>query len=239
MILETDPGTARRIDCDSHRFLAKTLAQHGAKRVIDLGCGSGETAAYLASLGHQVTGIDPMPGAIAEARCHNAPGLHFAVGRAEEMTATAGPFDAALFVNALHHVDPDRMEDALAAALALLSPGGCLLVIEPLAEGSFFEAMRAVEDETAIRAEAVAAVGRMVATGRARLVDLIRWDRISRFAGVEGFLDRLVSVDPARAALVAANRAMIGKAWAAHARAEGDGFVLVQPIVCWHLAPPR
>jgi SAM-dependent methyltransferase len=46
------------------------LAESGAIRgdVLDVGCGTGENALYLASLGHVVWGIDAAPHAIAKAR---------------------------------------------------------------------------------------------------------------------------------------------------------------------------
>jgi 2-polyprenyl-3-methyl-5-hydroxy-6-metoxy-1,4-benzoquinol methylase len=46
------------------------LAESGAIRgdVLDVGCGTGENALYLASLGHVVLGIDAAPHAIEKAR---------------------------------------------------------------------------------------------------------------------------------------------------------------------------
>ena len=46
------------------------LAEEGAiaGSVVDVGCGTGENALYFASLGHDVTGIDAAPTAIARAR---------------------------------------------------------------------------------------------------------------------------------------------------------------------------
>lgn len=232
-----DPAHARRVNSDSHRHLVETFSMLKAHCLVDLGCGSGEAAAHLAIAGFDVLGVDPLPEAIAVARRQTRPGLRFEIGAAEEMAADPRRFDGAFFLNALHHVAPDRMADAVMAALGLLGPKGVLLVIEPLAEGSFFAAMRAMEDETEIRAAAVRAIRSLVGQGRARLVDLLRWDRVTHFPGMEAFVERLIAVDPARATLVEANRAEIAANWAEFARPDGAGYVLTQPIVCWHLAP--
>lgn len=232
-----DPALARQVATDSHRLLVETFSALNARRLIDLGCGSGETAAHLADAGFDVLGIDPSPEAIEAACRQGGTGRQFEIATAEGLAGDPRRFDGAVFLNALHHVAPDRMEAAVLAALGLLVPQGRLLVIEPLAEGSFFHAMRAMEDETHIRAEAVRAIRSLVGQGRVRLVDLLRWDRVTRFSNMAAFLDRLVAVDAARAALVEANRAEIAESWAKFAKRAEGGFILTQPIVCWHLAP--
>jgi SAM-dependent methyltransferase len=232
-----DPAHAREVETDSHRLLVATFSALKARHLIDLGCGSGETAAQLADAGFDVLGIDPSQEAIATARRQNRPDLRFEIGAAEDLAEDLRRFDGAVFLNALHHVAPERMADAVLAALGLLVPHGRLLVIEPLAEGSFFEAMRAVEDETDIRAAAARTIRSLVGQGRVRLFDLLRWNRVTHCADLTAFLDRLVAVDPARAALVEANRAQIAANWEKFAKRDKNGFVLTQPIVCWQLAP--
>src|SRR4029453_3280851 len=46
------------------------VARHvrGARRVLDIGCGEGQVARRMASLGAQVVGLDPTPSQIAVAR---------------------------------------------------------------------------------------------------------------------------------------------------------------------------
>lgn len=230
----TDPARARQVDTDSAGLLSDTFAGLGARRVLDAGCGSGDMVAHLAGRGFDATGIDPSPAAVAAARARY-PGLPFAVAGAQAVPPALGRFDGACLVNALHHVPPDTM---LPALHHLLDRAGALLVIEPLADGSFFHAMQPVEDETVLRRLAVQAIARLVDSGGARLVDLLRWDRVSIFPDAQGFLNRLVAVDPARTAAIAAHGPAIAAAWAAHAEPAPGGFRLVQPLVCWHLAPP-
>lgn len=225
---------ARPIRSDSFTILAEAFRAAGARRVLDIGCGAGALAARLGQAGFQVTGVDPRAEAVAAAR-RAAPEAHFLQLPAEEMPAEIGPFDAACMVNALHHVAAGAMRPALLRALSLLRPGGELLVVEPVAGGSFFRCMRPVDDETEERAQAIAAIEAVIERGEATQRDLRRWDRESRFDGLQGFIDYLLEADPARAAVVEARRGELARAWRENIQIEGGKALLVQPILCWTL----
>ncbi len=92
---------------DLARVLVSRLQAAAARRVLDLGCGDGAVAAMLTEAGFDVTGIDPAPDNLARARAR-APNATFLQRRAEDLPAGLGPFDAACFVNSLHHIDKDR-----------------------------------------------------------------------------------------------------------------------------------
>ena len=62
-----------------------------------------------------------------------------------------GTFHALVLVNALHHISFGLMIKARQEGIRVLGLGGYLIVIEPLPIGSFFEAFRAIEDETVVR----------------------------------------------------------------------------------------
>jgi ubiquinone/menaquinone biosynthesis C-methylase UbiE len=74
-----------------------------------------------------------------------------------------------VLMNTLHHVPLDKMDQALAETARVLKAHGALIVIEPLAEGSFFAALRVVEDETAVRRAAQAGFAQAIAQGRFKL----------------------------------------------------------------------
>ena len=114
-------------------------------KILDVGCGAGGLAKTLAAEGAQVTGIDPNPKAVLDAR-NLVPAASFEQASAEALPFEDGVFDAVLVVNALHHVPLGAMDRSLAEAARVIRPGGLLIVMEPLAEGSFFEALRIVED---------------------------------------------------------------------------------------------
>ncbi len=228
---------ARPVKGSSQGVLREALKASGAKRILDLGCGQGDLAARLSAEGYEVVGIDPREDAVAKARLRT-PDARFEVATAEALPEDLGLFDAAVFVNALHHVAPERMADALTGALRALKPGGELLVIEPLAAGGFFRVMQPVEDETEIRALAIEAVEAAISDGRAELKDLKRWERENVFASLEEFVASLTAVEPERAEAAARNKSRLAQAWRENISPRDGKAVLVQPLVCWRLEAP-
>lgn len=220
---------------DTADFLLHRLRKCNARRVLDIGCGDGGICATLARQGFQMTGIDPSPAALAAA---GARGLtaDFILGRAEALPPGLGPFDAALFVNALHHVAPEAMQDALRAALSCLAPEGVLIVVEPLPTGSFFRVLRPIEDETEARKAATRAVEALLAAHLAIVCDVSRWTRESRFGGFGDFIARLEQVDPARGEAIRRKTAAVSRDWRDNIQMQEGMAVLHQPMICWTLA---
>jgi methyltransferase (TIGR00027 family) len=98
-----------------------------AGSVIDLGCGTGENALYLASRGLDVTGLDAAPTAIARARDKAAArGIEatFVVGDALNLAALERTFDVAIDCGLFHTFgDPERIAYVRGLG-ALIPPGG-------------------------------------------------------------------------------------------------------------------
>lgn len=163
------------------------------------------------------------------------PNLKFVAGTAEEPPLPAGSFDAAYFLNSLHHVPSEHMQQAVLSAIHTVRPEGLVLVVEPLAAGSFFRAMRPVEDESEIRARAVHAVDMLIGNGTLQLVDLQRWDRENKFQSLQDFTDYLLRVDPHRSESIRKNSAQLAKAWRDNVTVRENRAILYQPLICWTL----
>lgn len=88
-------------------FLVAELARARARRVVDLGCGSGLVAAALVAAGHEVTGIDLSPAMLAIARRH-AKGARFVQGSLYQADRWGrAPLDAILAVGEpLSYLEP-------------------------------------------------------------------------------------------------------------------------------------
>jgi SAM-dependent methyltransferase len=121
------------------RHLARAFTS--GQRVLDLGCGTGEDAIWLAGRGLRVTAVDGSAAMLRTARSKaEAAGVaeriafaqlelnHFKGAAAAGLPAAAGPYDGALSNFGVLNCVRDRR--ALAAALAqLVRPGGQLILV--------------------------------------------------------------------------------------------------------------
>jgi len=107
-------------------FLERVLATAPSRRVLDLGCGTGEHARFLASAGFSVVGIDASDGMIAKAREGPvAPTVEFVAGdMADVERLTTGSFGAAVCLgNTLPHLrEPETLARFLTGLRARLLP---------------------------------------------------------------------------------------------------------------------
>lgn len=111
-------------------------ATHGCRRVLDVGCGTGELALMLARDGRRVTGIDPSEQCIARAKSQAADGdVRFVVASLDNFQ-TDDTFDAITFVASIHHMD---MDAAIARAKDLLAPGGVIAIVGLASPSSPFD----------------------------------------------------------------------------------------------------
>ena len=98
-------------------------------RALDVGCGYGRAAIYLAQRGWTAVGVDFIPQAIDEARRRaTAAGVaartHFAVASATELGFLAPPFDLAIDVGCAHSFADDMLRRYRDELARLLAPGG-------------------------------------------------------------------------------------------------------------------
>ena len=121
---------------DYARLVARRLAEKS--ELVEVGCGHGRDARYLASLGHGVLAIDPSSAAIARGR-QDHPGVEFLVGTLPELAADFDRrFDAVYSRFSLHAMTAPEELATIAAAHRLLRPGGsfyieCRSINDPLA----------------------------------------------------------------------------------------------------------
>jgi ubiquinone/menaquinone biosynthesis C-methylase UbiE len=217
-------------EIDAISVVEAALSPLTGKHVLDIGCGGGVLARSLSDRGARVVGVDPNMEAVAAAR-QAVPGGTFYQAGAEAMPFADRSFDGAVFLNSLHHVPKLAMHQALREAARLTKPAGTIVVIEPLAAGSFFSVLRTVEDETAVRAAAQEVIAEAIESEAFEQLDRSDYLRREHFADLGEFLVRVVAAEPARAVAVEERRAEVQVAFRRYGRTAADGrIVLEQPI---------
>jgi SAM-dependent methyltransferase len=160
------------------------------REVVDVGCGDGSLMRALAARGASVVGVEVSEAAVARA------GERCLLGRADALPLDDGSVDACVLMRSLHHVPADAMPRAFEEAARVLRPGGAMYVAEPVAAGAYFELVALVDDEREVRAQAQAAIAATRALRRERTVD---YSVPLRLSGFDGFRERVIGADPARA----------------------------------------
>lgn len=95
--------------------------------LLDVGCGPGQWTHWLSEQGVQITGIDPVPEFIEQARAAY-PGQSYSPGIADSLGVDAGLVGGVLAWYSLIHSDASGVEAALAAFARCVRPGGGLLL---------------------------------------------------------------------------------------------------------------
>lgn len=106
------------------------LHRYGAKTVVDIGCGVGRHALYLAEQGFDVTGVDLSPRGLDVAReAADGAGLpvDFKRGSFTDLPISDQSVDVALAWNVIYHGDGEIARQALSEIRRVLRPGGFLL----------------------------------------------------------------------------------------------------------------
>ena len=111
--------------------------------VLDVGCGTGENALFLASRGHEVWGLDFVPVAIEQAQAkarERGLGVHFRVGDARKLDQLGRTFDTVLDCGLFHTFADEERPLYVSGLGTIVRPGGrvhilCFSDQEPPGQG--------------------------------------------------------------------------------------------------------
>ncbi len=115
------------VDRPQEAFVALAQAGRIDGSVLDVGCGTGENAIFLAQRGHRTLGIDLSRVAIdrarAKARARRSP-AEFAVGDALDLTPLGRAFDTVIDSGLFHAFEDDERPTFVHSLRAVLPVGG-------------------------------------------------------------------------------------------------------------------
>ncbi len=219
-------NTAKRFNSD----VLTTSIELAGKRVVDIGCGDGSMVRLMTRHGAKVFGIEPNAQQLEKAHAEKPAGDEiYHQGGAEDLPFEDDSIDVAVFFNSLHHIPADSMAMALKEALRVLKAGGILFVSEPLAEGSHFDLMQPVHDETQVRALAQKTLANAPGFGFEK-VEAVHHTHPVRMTDFETFRDRMLRINPNREADFNAKTDELKKRFSDLGAPVGDGFEFDQPM---------
>lgn len=110
--------------------------------VLEVGCGAGFAASYLAGRYRRYVGVDHCESLIELARAHHQfANARFERAGVQELSSTQR-FDVILLIGVLHHLDD--LSGAMIRMVELLKPGGWLVANEPQRANPVVQLLRAV-----------------------------------------------------------------------------------------------
>jgi SAM-dependent methyltransferase len=107
----------------------------GRGDVCDLGCGPGQTTAYLHSCGVRVCGLD-LSAELLRGASRRHPGVAFEPGDMLALPRADGTLAGVVAFYAIVHFSPPQLRQALSEMCRVLRPGGQLLLAFHIGEGS-------------------------------------------------------------------------------------------------------
>jgi SAM-dependent methyltransferase len=149
-----------------NRAILALMGDLRGKRLLDVGCGLGESSVYFALRGADVTALDLSPGmvdcAMALGKAHGV-SIHGMVQSGERLDVPEEHYDIVYVANTIHHVtDKDLLFRQIHKAL---KPGGRFFSFDPIAYNPVIEVYRRMATQVRTEDEAPLTFGD-VATAR-------------------------------------------------------------------------
>lgn len=133
------------------KFLAK-IKQTNAKKILDLGCGIGRNAIYLAKKGYIVVGVDisdrALQAAAIKTNIEKISNIVFLHSDIRSLPFPNRHFNVVFSINVLHHSILEDIEKAVGEIFRVLCPGGLGMVTLASVKDYKFGKGREVEKNT-------------------------------------------------------------------------------------------
>ena len=119
---------------EMERLVGEFVRPAPGMTLLDIGCGNGRLVPFLPEVAY--VGVDHNQSYIDDAQSRYAgPTVRFIGGDLGEFPADSiGPFDVAVSIGVLHHLDDTTAQRAIADTRERLKPGGRLITMDPCFE---------------------------------------------------------------------------------------------------------
>ena len=122
---EISSATEGPIDQSLLVAFVELVKRQALDRVVDVGCGPGRAAAFMAARGLDVVGVDVSQAMLSVARSAH-PHIKFEEGQLDALPFEAGLFAGAVCWYSIIYTPPDRLAEAFSELARVLMPGGYL-----------------------------------------------------------------------------------------------------------------
>ena len=139
------PSSSHARAYQTNSAMARVLGEGRVGTLVEIACGVGASAKYLAGSYRRYVGVDYSAELIREARLFHrgAENVEFVVSNVNDLTAGSVPAaDCVLAVGALHHFT--EIHESLEAIKAISKPGAPFVAIEPQSANPFIQGLRTV-----------------------------------------------------------------------------------------------
>jgi len=133
-----------------NNFILSHIGSLKDKKVLDIGCGLGESAVYLAKQGAKVTAIDISPGMISSAKelaKRENVLINFIVSPIEGLNLKSESFDIVYCANLIHHLSIEGLPRFIEKIHSFLKKGGWFYSWDPLVYNPVIKIYRKVAKE--------------------------------------------------------------------------------------------
>ncbi len=177
-------------------LLASLVDLRSHPRVIELGCGAARLSRKLLRQHPDcsVVGLEVDARQMAKNALEPQERLSFVAAGAQAIPFSDGSFDLGLMLKSLHHVPLDLLDQALDEVHRVLRPDGLLYISEPVFAGALNEVIRLFNDEEQVRAAALAALRRAVASGAWVQESEVQFDMPVHYRDFDDFHRRMIGV---------------------------------------------
>jgi ubiquinone/menaquinone biosynthesis C-methylase UbiE len=227
------------INATELEIMERTLPLRGA-RVLELGCGRAwmtrritEEFSPAAIIATEVDRIQHDKNLLI----HDLPTVTFIYGGAQAIHQPDDSMDVVLMLKSLHHVPPERMDQALQEIARVLKPGGLAYISEPVFRGELNEITRLYNDEKTARQAAFDAVKRAVTEGTLGLKEQIFFNAPGHYRDFEHFENRMLKVTHTEHRIDQALYERIREAFMQHMTEEGAHFLKPSRVDLLRKAP--